>query len=151
MAFWPTLSNRHHDFPVKRNAVLLVLMFAVLLMPVSYRAGTDHAHAHPIFQIMIDSMLGKTHHHGEHSSAAAPSPFSPPGVPLVASESENLHDQTDQALTSDVMFPLLGSASLLMLGALVSALLMGSTRRELWSSIQRLNPVWLALEAPPPR
>lgn len=151
VAFWPVLTNRRDKFPVVRNALLLVLLFAVLLMPVSYRAGTDHAHAHPVFQIMIDAIRGEPHHHGEQPEASAPSPFSRPGVPLVASAAESPDDQIDLAYTSDTTFPLLVSASLLMLGALVNALLMGSVRREIWSTIQRLSPIWLALESPPPR
>lgn len=50
---------------VSRSAVFLAAMaLGLLVMPVSYKAGTEQAHPHTVFQIMVDTARGTTHQHG---------------------------------------------------------------------------------------
>jgi hypothetical protein len=56
---------------VSRSAVTLAAMALILLlMPVSYKAGTEQAHPHTVFQVMIDTARGTTHQHGGERQAA---------------------------------------------------------------------------------
>jgi hypothetical protein len=50
---------------VSRSAVILAAVaLSLLLMPVSYKAGTEQTHPHTVFQIMVDTARGTTHQHG---------------------------------------------------------------------------------------
>ncbi len=143
-------------FPGRRDFLLLVLLGAVLMMPVTYRAGTDQAHVHTIFQGMIDAIVGHPHHHsGEHEHTAAPSPFSPPGIPLSSIDGHHTAPITgaESDVPQQVQFagPALAFTALLVLGALVAALVTRDGIRLLWRSLHPLAAIDLALEPPPPR
>jgi|GEM_PF-2722290 len=50
---------------ISRSSLVLIAMALVLLAtPVSYRAGTEQAHPHTVFQAMIDQARGTAHMHG---------------------------------------------------------------------------------------
>ncbi len=39
-------------------------LFALVLLPVNYRAGAELAHAHSLPQVLLDAAHGTVHHHG---------------------------------------------------------------------------------------
>jgi hypothetical protein len=46
------------------SAIVLAIMALILvLMPVSYRAGTESAHPHTVFQVIVDEVRGEAHGH----------------------------------------------------------------------------------------
>ena len=51
--------------------VLAFLGLLLVLMPVSYKAGTATAHPHTVFQAIVDQVRGETHSHGDDSSTPA--------------------------------------------------------------------------------
>lgn len=140
--------------PSRKNLLLLVLLGAVLMMPISYRAGDDQAHVHTIFQGMIDAIVGHQHaHDAQPVRALAPSPFSPPGVPLAAPDTRHTSPSTDPDLPQQIHVagPVLAIAALMGLGALVAALLATFAGRLLWFFHAHLTAIDLVLEPPPPR
>lgn len=50
--------------------MLVGMALLVLLMPMSYRAGTETAHPHAFFQDLIDLATGTPHEHGSHVGAS---------------------------------------------------------------------------------
>jgi hypothetical protein len=69
---------------------LAVMALVLVLMPVSYRAGTESAHPHTVFQVIVDQERGETHSHAgdlpaSHASEAPTSSSAlrlPLNVPL---------------------------------------------------------------------
>jgi len=107
-----------------RTSLLLgPLVMLLLVMPVSYRAGADEAHPHPIFQPVIDRIVGHHHHHGDHDHApgkAAPTVPDTPDMPSLAA----LKPAVDQPLA------LAATVTLLLATAAVA------TWRHLWPRIR---------------
>lgn len=54
------------------NGMLAGMALLVLLMPMSYRAGTEADHPHAFFQELIDIATGTPHEHGAHVGATRP-------------------------------------------------------------------------------
>jgi hypothetical protein len=77
--------------PAGRRLVAFGLAFALLTMPVSYRAGTDVAHPHSFIQFLSEAAAGSMNHHlqsgGGYGEVSTPAPVSinaaPPGVPAL--------------------------------------------------------------------
>lgn len=140
----------------RQRAVLLMLVAGVLMMPVSYRAGADVAHPHTVFQGVIDAIRGEPHHHGQATAPVAPSPFSPPAVPLHSNpapltNTSALHD-VDVPSQLQAATPMLAETSLLTLGLLIAVLLLAWRHRwHVWAAVGHLEPVVMDLESPPPR
>lgn len=156
LAPWASSFRHKTRSLTRRDVFLLVLLGAVLMMPVSYRAGTDQAHVHTIFQGMIDAVIGHQHTHADqHEQVTAPSPFSPPGIPLSATDGHHTTPVTgaESDVPQQVQFagPALAFTALLALGALVAALVTRDGSRLLWRSLHPLAAIDLALEPPPPR
>jgi hypothetical protein len=149
------ISSIRSRLPGRNALVLALLVVGVLLMPVSYRAGTDQAHVHAIFQPMLDGLLGDHHHHGEATAPAAPSPFFSPAIPL-ASFQDGHHlpsSQADADLPHQIQMAGAGLAitAILGLALLIATLLAGSVVRSLWTAPFLLLPVTIWPEPPPPR
>lgn len=57
---------------LQHPVVLLVLCFALVGTPVSYRGGASHAHPHMFLEFLLDATEGSfDHHHGEQTDADA--------------------------------------------------------------------------------
>jgi len=148
--------------PQPQTVVVLVLFAATLVMPVSYRAGADHAHAHTIIQGIIDTIVGHPHHHGDHAhepSAQLGSPFAPTGPSLsvyagpedVNRQAEDVTPELDPPERLGLSMPISAAAAVQALGMLVAALLGGACRRPLWHEARRLLNRTVGVETPPPR
>jgi hypothetical protein len=140
----------------RRDLLLLLMVGTMVMMPVTYRAGTDQAHVHTIFQGMVDTLLGTPHHHpNHHEGGAAPSPFSPPGIPLRTIDGHHTTTATDADSDTpqqvELAGPALATTALLQLSSLVATLLAGWKPRPLWNSSQELSAIPARPEAPPPR
>lgn len=147
--------------PAPQSVVLLALLLTTFVMPVSYRAGGDHAHAHTIFQGLIDAIVGQPHHHGPDDTAADPaSPFAPAAIPLSAhadlredprSADEPVVTKVDTPEQLGLSMPIVASAAILTLGLLVAALLTLQDGRQIWANGARLLAREVGVEIPPPR
>lgn len=145
--------------------MLALLVALVVLMPVSYRAGTDASHAHTIFQGPIDMMIGQPHHdHGEYDHDDAP--YNAKHVRTgtahdesgMSDQNHRTAEQLEPSATSPDMPTWLGLsspidvvASIHALGALVAAILSGLTQRSLRDSVRTLDGLSVTLEPLPPR
>jgi len=150
---------------------LLVLM--TLLMPISYRAGTETSHAHTVFQGIVDAITGHPHHHSGDANAklsesARLSPFVPANVPLgsltldaggsTASTSAAAHRAEDQrTMVPDfpaqlgLSSPIESTSAIHELGSLIALLLAGAVCASLWGKVNRLFQVFITQDPPPPR
>jgi hypothetical protein len=152
-----------------------------LLMPVSYRAGTDEAHAHATFQLWIDAATGRSHHH--HGAGDTqwqvevvflPALLSPAEVALesmrtAADHATHAHhshgdthgsivvgdapatQQPDSAEPMTSHMPVQHATAPGVLGALIALLLVGARLRPRWTDAPRLAGIPACLEPPPPR
>lgn len=115
----------------------MTLLLATIVMPVNYRAGADHEHAHTIFQGMIDAIIGHPHHHAghmidhDHLDPVSPDPDAPELLGLSMS--------------------IISFATIQALGLLVASLLAGAASRPLFSKARRLLTRTVGVEVPPPR
>jgi hypothetical protein len=140
------------SFPPAASLLLGVFALTILLMPVSYRAGTSQAHLHSIFQPMLDGLLGNHHHHPTTDVPGAPSPFSSPGVPLSASAPSSLVEaETDVPRQLEMAGAGLAITAILALRGLIAVLLAGSAVRPLWTAPFHGLSVATGPEPPPPR
>ncbi len=152
-ATWPRSIPHSPSPPHRQHALLLLLVAGVLMMPVSYRAGTDSPHVHAIFQPMVDTLLGASHHHDHQRSdhvGPAPSPFSSPSIPLTAG-APLPHAEPDVPSQIQMATTALAVTAILGLGQLIATLLSGSSRRPFWIVAHHLSPTALWPEPPPPR
>lgn len=142
--------------------MLVLLVALVVLMPVSYRAGTDAAHPHTIFQGLIDMVIGQPHHHGEHDHASglgdSHASAEHPGGEHGGGSTDQVAKRLEPAAASPDMPTLLGlsspidaTAAIHALGALIAAMLSGSARCSLRDSVQSLDGLSVVLDPPPPR
>jgi hypothetical protein len=137
----------------------------VVMMPVSYRAGTESAHPHTIFQAMIDRATGHTHRHpGEHqphthaTTGSALSPFASPAIPLNVAHTLAPAPAT-ATMQPDPDVPSITTAkpSLdqpLILTATLGLLLLAATvvvRRMMWPRLPWPEALAVAPDIPPPR
>ena len=163
-----------------RFSLLLVFVAGLMVLtPVSYRAGTDQAHAHSTFQLWIDAATGQSHHHDEvdHQQRVASAVYASADVvakpvrrpnddALYATHDDHDHGNTDitvilgdapasqqpdtaEPVTSHL--PLQHAHALGALGTLIALLLAGGVRRSRWLRSRRLTGVVHLLEPPPPR
>lgn len=158
-----------------RSGMLLVVLAGLaLLMPMDYRAGTDQAHTHSVFQIWIDAAIGRSHHHPEtepHAHAAEQATADTHAAGHVLAEagtwastlSDAVHSAvmwtTDAAMLPDVEPDVAEPVSsrlviqhadvLGLLGLLVAALLIPSVRRTV-GLVARPLPCAIAPPDPPP-
>lgn len=138
--------------------VLWILMAAMLLMPVSYRAGTEQSHPHTIFQGLIDLVTGEPHHHHEAETAQTTrSPFAPLTVPLGLLGDAGHQDDLAISGVPDiprllgVSMPISDQATIQALAVLIALLFAGSATRALWTAIRALDGIVPGIESPPPR
>lgn len=145
--------------------MLVLLTALVMLMPVSYRAGTETSHPHTIFQVMIDMVAGHPHHHhGNHDDRAdhahagnpetgtADDAYSPGGhVPDADERMDPTPSSPDIPTSLGMSNPIDVAASIHALGALVAAILGGSAACPLWDSVRGSSGVVPSLTPPPPR
>ena len=152
-ALRPLPFRLYWSFPPRASLLMGAFALTILLMPVSYRAGTNQAHVHAIFQPLLDGLLDDHHHHPEDGDApVAPSPFSSPLVPLSASShSHSSSTATDVPHQVEMAGAGLATAPILGLGGLIATLLAGSVTRSLWSAAFQLLAVTHGPEPPPPR
>lgn len=147
--------------------MLASLVALVVLMPVSYRAGTDTSHSHTIFQGLIDMVLGQPHQHSsthDHDNTSASSDAEHEGTGTThdgtgaSDQDQHPTERLEAGVASPDMSALLGlsmpidaTASIHALGALLAAILGGSATRSIWDTI-RAGPGRIpALEPLPPR
>lgn len=173
------MRRRYLSHSASTSSVVLGLFGLLLvLMPVSYRAGTSTAHAHTVFQSVIDQVRGTPHHHAEDHAAPDVAPAEPAflalNVPLstiAALESPSIAvemliatnrlthvaESVTTAATGDI--PEITSvttsadaiAALTLLVAMVALLLILRPERRIWFSNQILNGVGSPIESPPPK
>ena len=151
-------SSLHRILAHWRDIVLCLLALATLMMPVSYRAGTDSSHTHTIFQVMIDAVSGTPHTHGEPAHQPArltPSPFAPLSVPLTA---RVLTDATvdpgaepDTPVMLQLASPISDTSAIQMLALIVAGLLLFNPQRPTWASPRLPRALTNRIETPPPR
>ena len=140
--------------------LLAFLTGLTLLMPVNYRAGTDHAHPHTAFQLWVDVATGHSHQDDDNWDR----PQRVTGVAAPAVESTSARKQETIELSqpplhgkqADTVEPLTSHMTLQypnLLGALSAliALMEGGTARPLWFGPQRLTGLVHRLDPPPPR
>jgi hypothetical protein len=153
---------------------LLVLM--ILLMPISYRAGTETSHAHTVFQGIVDAITGHPHHHSGDANAkltesARLSPFVSVNVPLCSlvfdhteaadAGAAGFHEAEDDGSTVPnapdipeqlgLSSPIESTSAIHELGSLIALLLAGAVRASLWGKVNRLFQVSITQDPPPPR
>lgn len=138
--------------------MLALLVALVVLMPVSYRAGTDTSHAHTIFQGLIDRVIGQPHHHHDdhvHEADTAAAPSIGDGEDAVgrpaAERMEPSPTSPDMPSWLGLSSPIDATAAIHALGALVAGLLAGLTRRSLDTPVRFPVGLMPAVEPPPPR
>ncbi len=149
-----------------RTTGLGLLAVLMLLMPVSYRAGTEVSHSHSILQGIVDTLTGHSHHHDEETvsttSRFVASPFAPANVPLGswmtgdASEAASA-DAGARSGSPDIpeqmglYSPIESTSPIHELGSLIALLLAGAIRASLWGKANRLLQVCITQDPPPPR
>ena len=126
--------------PRRQTAMLLVLLLAMLLMPVSYRAGSDREHAHTIFQGMIDAVLGQPHHHHHHGEDDAH-----------AENDATAEARPDIPNPLGLSTPISSQAAIQILGLLIAGMLTAVAVRPLWADARRLLERAFTEDPPPPR
>lgn len=145
--------------------MLALLVALVVLMPVSYRAGTDASHPHTIFQGLIDMVVGQPHQHGDdhhhdspHADADADRSSVERSHGASTSSGHRAAESLEPSLASPDMpswlglsSPIDGTAAIHALGALVAVLLSGSSGRSLWGAVRAFPGLILTLDPPPPR
>ncbi len=132
-----TIMRSHRSLDTKPISSMVLVFAAVLtiLMPVNYRAGADHVHAHTVFQTWIDAATGRSHHHHEYDH----------------------HDAATLAIQPDTAEPLtshmpIQHANLLgALSALIALMSVGVPFRLVWPRGDRLAGIIRRLDPPPPR
>lgn len=138
-----------------RDLVLGMLVLATLMMPVNYRAGTDLAHSHSVFQSIIDTVTGHTHHHANEPTVTklAPSPFAPAALPLAsAAQPAPTSSEGDVAsILASAPAPVSPFSAMQLLGLLVAGLMMMAAFARHWPVRLRPSSLSLPIEIPPPR
>ncbi len=152
--------------PGTRLIGLGLLALVMLLMPVSYRAGTGTSHAHSILQGVVDTAVGHPHHHREETGTATSrrivSPFVPANVPLDSwatghmggagsALSSGQPASPDMPERMGLYSPIEPSSPIQELGALIALLLANAAGAPLWESVTRLLQVSIVQDPPPPR
>lgn len=159
--------------PGVRTIGLGSLALLMLLMPVSYRAGTSTAHAHTIFQGIVDSISDRPHHGdqagGHIARVTIPSPFAPVTVPLGSWMTDHADAPEMGTTTRDhgtattvlsapdipervgLYSPIAASSPIHELGMLVALLLAGAARSSLWGKVNMLLQICITQDPPPPR
>ena len=143
-----------------------LLILLMLLMPVSYRAGSETVHAHSILQGVVNTVTGHTHHHHEETSAATSRlsvlPLSQATVPIdswmtssatgtAGASSGAQLEIPDIPERMGLYGPIEPSSPIQELGALIVLLLAGAARASLWGNMTRLLQVCNGQDLPPPR
>jgi hypothetical protein len=126
--------------------MLALLVMLVVLMPVSYRAGTDASHPHTIFQELIDLVVGQPHHHHDDGHAHG------------TADDHRAAERAEPALAAPDMPTWLGlsnpvdaTAAIHALGALVAALLLGTGQGVVRAGVPNLTGRNPGVDPPPPR
>lgn len=154
---------------------LALLGLLMLLMPISYRAGTETSHAHTIFQGIVDAIAGRSHHHpgdtrSRKAGSPALSPFAPATVPLgslmfdhavaprgapdrdlVEGDATTAPGAPDIPAQLGLSSPIESTSAIHELGSLVALLLAGAVRTSHWGQVNRLFQICLTQDPPPPR
>lgn len=171
--------RRRHLAPAATGSAITLAMLGLLLilMPVSYKAGTSTSHAHSVFQALIDQAGDETHSHGDDSGTREPassplylelniplSTIAELESPIVSIEALVLtHRLTHNAelelpqsspdlpeITSLQATPDIGTA-LVFLSALLALLFIQQPMRRIWFSTSLPEAFRLISEGPPPR
>jgi hypothetical protein len=143
--------------PSPRAVVLGVLILVTIVMPVSYRAGSDTAHPHTVFQGMIDLLSGHPHHHGAAAVEPAPASalFSPLPTSLLIAASHvdrtAVPGEPDIPQILGLSVPISALAAIQDLLPLLLALLASVLIGRIWTAHPRLVAIPEPVESPPPR
>jgi hypothetical protein len=143
--------------PSPQAVILGVLVLATVLMPVSYRAGSDSAHPHTVFQGVIDLLSGHPHHHTVEpvNSAPASALFSPLPTSLLLAVSHV--DRVATPAEPDIpellglSVPISALAAIQELRLLLLALLSSVVIGRIWTAHRSLVAIPSPVESPPPR
>lgn len=144
-----------------RHALLLVSLAALLLvMPVSYRAGTEVAHPHAVFQGWIDAADGSAgHHHHPETTATHPAAgrdHAEHSAARWATGQDGIAAggpaaEADTPTLSALKVPLSPAMPLLALAGVLLLLVISAAWRPLWAASASLLGAFPWPEAPPPR
>ena len=151
--------------PLPYRQVLVAMAALLLLMPISYRAGTEATHPHAVFQVWLDSARGGSHHHhGDHPPEAASHHAAAdhhadqgvtrwagaPGFHTVAS-ARAVEEALDPPTLSPLKAPLSPALPLLTLAGDLLLLVVSTSWLPLWAGPARMRARHPAPEPPPPR
>ena len=145
--------------PLRQLVPLAALVALLLVMPISYRGGTEVAHPHAVFQGWFDAAHGETGHYhpeervaryaAEHPRASHPVARWATGQDGIATEvpTAEVDAPTLSALNAPLspVMPLLALASVLLLSVA------SASWRPLWATAALLPGAILVPDAPPPR
>lgn len=143
--------------PAISSMVLAFVGGLTLLMPVNYRAGTDHAHAHTTFQLWIDAATGQSHHHHgdkdqQHVARSAHGSNAHRHTDVVVTIGDApASEQPDTAEPVSSHMPVQHANAIGALGVLIALLSVVSVLRSCWPGGRRLTGVAHLLDPPPPR
>lgn len=145
--------------PLRQALPLAALAALLLVMPISYRAGTEVAHPHAVFQGWFDSAHGGIGHHhpegrvarydAEHPRASHPVARWATGQDGIATDTPTA--EVDAPTLSALNAPLSPAMPLLLLAGVLLLSLARASWRPLWAAAAALPGAILVPEAPPPR
>lgn len=157
------------------RGLLLAMAALLLVMPMSYRAGTAYSHPHAFFQVFIDAATGHSHHDaGELTPGSVAEPagtlssFVPPDVPLqppagtagvhspvvaghILFSPQATSQASDTPALTALTAPLEQASGIPALSLSLLLLLAADQRRALWAQARAPRGVTTAPELPPPR
>ena len=140
-----------------RHALLLVSLAALLLvMPVCYRAGTEVAHPHAVFQGWIDAADGSAGHHHHPETPAAGRNHAEHSAARWATGQDGIAAggpaaEADTPTLSALKAPLSPAMPHLALAGVLLLLVISAAWRPLWTASASLLGAFPSPEAPPPR
>jgi hypothetical protein len=146
--------------PLRHTLLLVSLAALLLVMPVSYRAGTEVAHPHAVFQGWIDAADGSAgHHHHPESTAthrAAGRDHAEHSAARWAAGQDGIAAggpaaEADTPTLSALKAPLSSAMPLLALAGVLLLLVISAAWRPLWAASASLLGAFSSPEAPPPR
>jgi len=159
-SLFQAVSLPHTAVPL-RHALLLVSLAALLLvMPVSYRAGTEVAHPHAVFQGWIDAADGSAGHHHHPETTATHRAAGRDHADQIAVRWATGQDgiaagrpaaEADTPTLSALKVPLAPAMPLLALAGVLLLLVISTAWRPLWAASALLLGAFPWPEAPPPR
>jgi hypothetical protein len=121
-------------------------LVGLLLLPVDYRAGAEHAHAHSLLQLWADAADGRVHHHARAGIDWLDPAVDAPEAAGFAAAGESKPDVGEQQDSA----PAAGGLHLL-LSALDALPIVSVARRPAVSLAHPLAGLFPPIPVPPPR